>query len=128
MIWLDYIYKKVIKDKTKKKESVREEEREVYALERLLEDIAKNKDASKGIKEKIKEKEKDLKALVAAPKKKTALDPKSVENIEEIIFKESRERMKELLTVYQCMKEAAVDCKILSKFHSLTGHSVKCAF
>lgn len=120
--------KKVIKDKTKKKESVREEEREVYALERLLENIAKNKDASKGIKEKIKEKEKDLKALLSGPKKKTALDPKSVDNIEEIIFKESRERMKELLTVYQCMKEAAVDCKILSKFHSLTGHSVKCAF
>lgn len=120
--------KKVIKDKTKKKESVREEEREVYALERLLENIAKNKDASKGIKEKIKEKEKDLKALLSGPKKKNTLDPKSVDNIEEIIFKESRERMKELLTVYQCMKEAAVDCKILSKFHSLTGHTVKCAF
>jgi muconolactone delta-isomerase len=78
------------------------------------------------IKNAIKDKEKELKALQTPVSKK--VDKKEINNVEEFIFKESRERMKELLTVYQCMKEAAVDCKILSQFHSSTGHQVKCDF
>ena len=107
--------------KAKKKES---DSGDIGEMEDILEKITI---ATKGMKDLIKEKEKDLKVLTTVPKKKT-LDPGSVENIEEIIFKESRERMKELLTVYQCMKEAAVDCKVLAEFHSSTGHAVKCAF
>jgi hypothetical protein len=100
------------KDLTKKKASEGKKKKEDSS-------ITKIKDA-------IKEKEKELKALQTPVGKK--VDKKEINNVEEFIFKESRERMKELLTVYQCMKEAAVDCKILSQFHSSTGHQVKCDF
>jgi hypothetical protein len=74
------------------------------------------------IKLQIKEKQKELKNLDKPPKFLT----NDIENIEERIFDESRVRMKELLTVYQCMKEAAVDCKIMNKFHSHIGSKIIC--
>jgi hypothetical protein len=40
---------------------------------------------------------------------KKVLDLADVKNIDKKIFEESRERMKELLTIYQCMKDMAVD-------------------
>jgi hypothetical protein len=52
----------------------------------------------------------------------------SVPMIEEIIYTESRERMKTLMVLYQCIKEAAVDCRVLKEFHSRTGHEIQCAF
>jgi hypothetical protein len=121
------VVKKVIRDKTKKNETTHFQEEELASLEVDLKKITNSKDSLQKLKEVLKEREKQLKALLAAPKKKK-IDPASVENVEELIFKESRERMKELLTVYQCMKEAAVDCKVLAKFHSSTGHQVKCSF
>jgi hypothetical protein len=33
---------------------------------------------------------------------------------------EAKERMKTLLGIYQAMKEAAVDCKIMQEFHKST--------
>ena len=119
--------KKIVKEKTKKNEVTLLQDEEIVQLEIDLKKIAASKDSLQKLKEKLKDKEKHLKSLLVAPKKK-ALDPSSVENVEEIIFKESRERMKELLTVYQCMKEAAIDCKALAEFHSITGHAVKCSF
>ena len=47
-------------------------------------------------------------------------------NIEEQIFRESRERIKDIFTVYQCMKEAALDCRVLHRFHSSTGSPISC--
>ena len=82
--------------------------------------------------EKLKKdkKNKDLKAeidrLKAQKKEMKGLDVSGVANIEEAIFKESRDRMKQIFTIYACMKEAAVDCRILNKFHSMTGTEVKC--
>jgi hypothetical protein len=79
------------------------------------------------LKDEIKKKKKDLDKLLAEPKKKTkTFDIKNIINIEQLIFDESRERMKELLTIYLCMKESAIDCKVLSKFHSSLGNKIKC--
>jgi len=79
------------------------------------------------LKEQLKKKKKDLDRLLAEPKKKTKeIDTKNIINIEKLIFDESRERMKELLTIYMCMKETAIDCKLLSTFHSALGNKVKC--
>jgi hypothetical protein len=66
-----------------------------------------------------------IKKLRAALKKSGTL---SVPMIEELIFKESRERMRSLMIIYQCLKEAALDCRVLNEFHSRTGHEIKCAF
>lgn len=119
--------KAIIKNKQKLKEDVKAEKAELEKMEKEVKGLATKKTGDKALKEDIKEKQKALKALIAPPsRKKSSVDPSSIENIEERIFKESRERMKELLTVYQCMKESAVDCKILSRFHSSTGHQVKC--
>jgi hypothetical protein len=97
---------------------------DINNLEDKLEEykIAKNKIELANIKLQIKEKQKELKILNKPPKFKAD----DIENIEEKIFKESRDRFKEILTMYQCMKEAAVDCKIMNKFHSHTGVDIKC--
>lgn len=71
------------------------------------------------LKEEMKAVNKDLREL-------KKIDLTKLKNIEETIFKESRERMKSLLIIYQAMKEAAVDCRILQKFHSSTGTEIKC--
>jgi hypothetical protein len=63
--------------------------------------------------------------------KKKNLDLSDVNMIDEIIFNESRERVKDIVVINQCMKEAAIDCKILEKFHNDSGKSsdngFKCA-
>lgn len=74
----------------------------------------------------VAEVKKQLKALEKDIKSKKKLNLENIKNIEEIIFNESRSRMKQLLVVYQAMKEAAVDCRILQKFHSATGTQIRC--
>lgn len=85
-----------------------------------------DKEYVSGYKAELKEKEKALKKLSEIPKKPV----ENIENIEERIFKESRERMKELLIVYNALKEAAIDCKVLNEFHSAISSSedlkIKC--
>lgn len=54
--------------------------------------------------------------------KKALLDIADVKNIDKMIFDESRERMKELLTIYQCMKDMAVDRLIVGPRLSLPSH------
>jgi hypothetical protein len=65
----------------------------------------------------LREKQKQLKKMEAY---------RDVPNVEELIFKESRARVKEIFTIYQCLKEAAVDCKLLNAFHASTGTTIKC--
>ena len=66
---------------------------------------------------KLRENEKLLKKIDAY---------RDVPNVEEMIFRESRARAKEIFTIYQCLKEAAVDCKLLNTFHASTGNTIKC--
>jgi hypothetical protein len=67
----------------------------------------------------------------AAPKKgkgkKVEKDISDVKLVDDFIFNESRERVKEILVMYQSMKETAVDCRLLQKFHALSGNNIKCA-
>lgn len=78
--------------------------------------VGEGKDVVAGLKAQIKEKNKELKAL---DKPKNNQD---VEMVEERIREEAKERFKELFTVYQCMKEAAVDCRLLREFHEKTAN------
>lgn len=109
-----------VKKKTKNQKDVSNLEKQIASK---MEEMKANKAK---IKADITKKQKEIKELTS-PKKK-GLDVSSVDNVEERIFKESRERMKELLTVYQSMKEAAVDCHVLKEFHSATGHGVQCTW
>lgn len=104
-------------------------EAEVKALKEELKDLERKlavaekgagegKDLIAGLKAQLKEKNKELKALDKPPKN----NPNDVEMIEERIQKEAQERFKELFTVYQCMKEAAVDCRLLKEFHEKTAN------
>ena len=75
------------------------------------------------LKVKLREKAKELKKLDAPPKHTDT----NIENIDERIYRESQERFKELFTIYQCLKEAACDCRLLKEFHSsTTGKDINC--
>ena len=74
------------------------------------------------MKEEIKNDNKVKKELI---KKSKQID-KNIINIEDKIFKESKERLGELFILYQIIKESAIDCKILEKFHNINNNEIKC--
>ena len=49
--------------------------------------------------------------------KTKTLDATGVANIDEYIYKQSIEKMKNILILYQLMQEVAVDCLVLNDFH-----------
>lgn len=118
-----------IKDLREKKKALRGKTKadQLAKVDNLIEKkTTQLKQIKTKLKDDIKEKQREIKELEAQAKKAAKEDATNIENIEERIFKESRERMKDLLMVYQAMKEAAVDCKVLKQFHSKTGNEVKC--
>ena len=82
--------------------------KEVEARKLLKEKLAKTK-------AELKELKKNMKKIVSAA---------NIKNIDEFIYNEAQNRMKELFTIYHCMKEAAVDCQLLHKFHN--NSSIHC--
>ena len=103
-------------------------ENDIKSLEDDLEDLNFDKKENKveiaSIKKEIAAMKKELKKISKPPK----FDITSVEMIEEKIFNESRERFRAILTVYTCMREAAVDCRLMKDFHSSVSKGVDCAF
>lgn len=100
----------------------------------IKEKIASAKGSLKEVTKKVKILQGDiskrgtpLKAAVKS-KKRTTIDAKDVEMIDHIIFMESRERVKDLFAIFQTMKEAAIDCRMLSDFHAKSGNNVSCGF
>ena len=85
-------------------------------LEEAEESMLNGKEEVAEFKLQLSSKKKELKKL-DNPKNMTD----NVENIEERIYEESKERFKELFTVYQCMRSAAVDCRLLHDFHTSTA-------
>lgn len=98
----------------------------------VKDEIKRNEAAIKAIAKAVAARDKAAGASGAkgARRKKGALksvDADSVKMIDQEVFLESRERVKELMVVYQCMKEAAIDCRLLQKFHALSGNNMyKC--
>jgi hypothetical protein len=113
--------------------SLQKLEKEVLTLEAAVKDASVE---AKEIKKEATVLKRELKKVDAPPpaakkprtskKKMMMLDPSQVKNVEEIVYRESRERMQELLVLYQAMKNAAVDCRLLEKFHNSGGVPVKC--
>lgn len=104
-------------------------QQEIKDLNKKLDEATDNFNNSqeiiKALKTELSEKKKELK-LVDKPSKATA--NKDVDIIEEQIFQESKQRFKQLFTVYQCMKEGSIDCRLLNDFHRTTGTDIKCEF
>lgn len=89
-------------------------------IETLKDKIKETKDASEKLplKENLAELQKDVKGIEADIKKVEKADVKNVESVDRLIYKEAQDRMRLLFVTYHCMKEAAIDCKILHKFHA----------
>ena len=77
----------------------------------------KGKEAKEAINSDIKNYKAELKELNKVIKEKSKLQDAEIANIDEFVYKESKARFNELRMIYHSMKEAAIDCKILSKFH-----------
>jgi oligoendopeptidase F len=73
-----------------------------------------------GIKALITEKKKELRAIEKELRANKKIDINNISNIEEVINAEAKERMMALMNIYQAMKEAAVDCRIMREFHKST--------
>lgn len=78
---------------------------------------ARDKDSNKTEKALEKQRKKGLKKVV---------DTTDIKMIDEYIFNESRARAKELIIINQSLREAAVDCRLLDKFHAMSGNKITC--
>jgi hypothetical protein len=119
-------------------ERIKEMEIKLQDLEAKLAAAGKTRakdEEQKAYKENLKNMIKSTKASIkeanAELKQVQKLDLQNIKNIDEFVFNEAREKMKQLFTVYHAMKETAVDCRILSKFHNQNLASIdtpiKCA-
>jgi hypothetical protein len=84
---------------------------------RLTEEEKLIREESARLKKEITE----LKKLVKQHEK---MNLSEIKNIDEVIYNIALNRFKKLTVYMQCMKEAAVDCKLLSEFHS--DPSIRC--
>ena len=84
----------------------------------------KNKLALKTLKDILKKINPDKK--VGKTTKKQTLDATGIANIDEYIYKQSIEKMQNILILYQLMQEAAVDCLVLNDFHKNGNKIIQC--
>ena len=100
----------------------------VAAIQDIKNKMAQETDKTviKSIKVQIKQLETQHKLLLKELGAKKKMDAANIRNVEEFVFKESRDRMKDLLVIYHAMREAALDCKVLQAFHSTSEYPVKC--
>jgi hypothetical protein len=61
---------------------------------------------------------KEITELKKMVKQSKTMDLSEIKNIDEVIYNIALNRFKKLTVYMQCMKEAAVDCKLLSEFHN----------
>jgi chromosome segregation ATPase len=123
------------KQLTKLKKNAKNNKDEIEALENENEQLNNNlkiidEDEEKN-KLQIKTLKSELKTLnpikkVGKATKKQALDATGVINIDEYIYKQSVEKMKRILTLYQLMQEVAVDCLVLNDFHKNGNKIIQC--
>lgn len=124
---------KGITSKSKDTEAVARKEDLKARVQFGKDQIKKDEDEMKQIKKHIEARDKEAaKADKEANKRKKSskfsrIDPSTIKMIDEQIFEESRSRVKELMLVYQMMKESAVDCMLLKTFHAQSGNKYECA-
>ncbi len=92
----------------------------------LKTEIAKNKNEVKELQKQIKKYDDNDQEGKGAKKTKKKIDATGVENIDKFIYDNAISKMQNILTLYQAMKEAAIDCQVLQKFHSSGNLNISC--
>jgi hypothetical protein len=119
------------KDKIKKliKKPLADESSEIVQLneendrlEKEIEDLKEKELVTKENIQKLTKKEKEVEKKAKKPK----IDATGVENIDKFIYEESIKKMQKILILYQLMKESAIDCLVLNKFHKNGNQIIKC--
>lgn len=105
--------------------------RELESMEQKLvqlEDQKKNaeKGSKKELTTQISNVKKEIKEKTKEVNTHTKENNAKIINVEKKIFAESRERMKGIETIYHAMREAAVDCRVMEKFHETSENPVRC--
>ena len=104
------------KNEIKKKIKKEKDEETKFDLENQIKEIDEKIDEIKEINKVIKKNNKNKKDY----------DIKDVENIDDFIYKQAIDKMKNILTLYQLMQEAAVDCLVLNDFHRQGNKNINC--
>ena len=89
--------------------------------------IKEKKKQIKLIADSVEDRDKAIRRNTRKQKSKS-MDATGVENIDKFIYNEARNRFKEILAIYESMKETAIDCQVLKKFHGSTGRTIQCAY
>jgi hypothetical protein len=89
--------------------------------------IAEKKKQIKLLVDHIESRDKSIRKNTRKRKGKS-LDATGVENIDKFIYNEAQSRFKQILAIYEAMKETAIDCQVLQKFHGSTGRTIKCTY
>ena len=113
------IYKGANDKQELNKQSVKNAIDEAEAQLRALDKKTQKAEIAK-VKAIITDKKKELRAIEKELRANKKIDINNVHNIEEVIHAEAKERMMALMNIYQAMKEAAVDCRIMQEFHKST--------
>jgi len=95
-------------------------------IDNIKERIEKNKDELKQQKVELKKYPDELAPPKGRGRTKKTVDASDVENIDKFIYKNSIAKMQHILSLYQAMKEAAVDCQVLKNFHSSGNQEISC--
>jgi superfamily II DNA or RNA helicase len=80
----------------------------------------------KSLKVKLKEVQKDIKILTKKIKEIEDLNIQGVFAIDELIYKESLDRIHEQNFIFNLMKTKAIDCQIMENFHRNGGEIIQC--
>lgn len=91
---------------------------DVAQLEKQVKDLEKDIETITDRKL-VAAKKKELKAVSSEMKKAVKNDLTKIKNIDEFIHNNALEKMKQLVTIHQAIKEAAIDCRLLNKFHNM---------
>jgi len=95
-------------------------------IENIKENIEKNKDDLKAQKAELKKYPDELAPAKGRGRAKKTVDAAGVENIDKFIYDNARNKMQHILSLYQSMKEAAIDCQVLKQFHSSGNQDINC--
>lgn len=122
------ISKEITKDKKAKKDVSDLEDKlsiNKTVIDNIKERIEKNKEEIKQQKAELKKYPDELASKGKGRAKKT-VDATGIENIDKFIFENAKSKMQHILSLYQAMKEAAIDCQVLKKFHSSGNQEITC--
>ena len=108
-------HKNTIKELKKQLKKEKDQD-EKFQLEKQIEEL----------QEKLNEIKEINKLMKKNDKNKKDYDISGIENIDDFIYKQATEKMKNILTLYQFMQEAAVDCLILNEFHRQGNKDINC--